>query len=185
MQLSTPLTCRRRELDMHRLAPDVRIIPFLQQAGLYGISRVGFFHLDWHLITALVERWRPETHTFHLPIGEATITLEDVAIQVGLPVDGRALTGSTDADWIALCGELLGVVPDGTNIIGMRLNLNWLMDHFSIPPDNADDVTLIRYARAYMLQLLGGCLFSNKSGNRVHLMFLPFLRDFEEAGRYS
>ena len=36
-----------------------------------------------------------------------------------------------------------------------------------------------------MLQLLGGCLFANKFGNRVHLMFLPFLRDFEEVGRYS
>ncbi|KAF1863100.1 hypothetical protein Lal_00041087 [Lupinus albus] len=48
-----------------------------------------------HLVTALVERWRPKTHTFHLPNGECTITLEDVAYQLGLHIDGDAVTGST------------------------------------------------------------------------------------------
>ncbi|MBA0862269.1 hypothetical protein Goshw_006547 [Gossypium schwendimanii] len=44
--------------------------------------------LDPTLVSALVERWRPEVHTFNLPCSECAITLEDVQLQLGLPVDG-------------------------------------------------------------------------------------------------
>jgi len=134
----------------------------------------------------MVERWRPETHTFHLPTGEATITLEDVAIQLGLPVDGRAVTGATAYDWYALCLDLLGVVPDDAKLLkGCRINMGWLRRQFSVPPAGAGELALIRYARAYILQLMGGCLFADKSGNLVSLMFLPLLRDFQETTTYS
>ncbi|KAE8812338.1 hypothetical protein D1007_10695 [Hordeum vulgare] len=43
-------------------------------------------------LTALTDRWRPETHSFHLPLGEMSITLEDIAMIIGLPIEGRALT---------------------------------------------------------------------------------------------
>ncbi|XP_011648507.1 serine/threonine-protein phosphatase 7 long form homolog [Cucumis sativus] len=55
--------------------------------------------LDWHLITALIERWKLETHTFHMPCGECTITLLDVAVQLGLLVDGELVVGSLNYDW--------------------------------------------------------------------------------------
>ncbi|MBA0789455.1 hypothetical protein Gotri_027553 [Gossypium trilobum] len=40
----------------------------------------------------LVERWRPKTHTFHLPRDKCTITLKDVALQLSLSVDGLVVT---------------------------------------------------------------------------------------------
>ncbi|KAF7812033.1 serine/threonine-protein phosphatase 7 long form-like protein [Senna tora] len=72
--------------------PPPAFVPLLIASGFYGASRTGFFPYDWHLVTALIMRWRPKTHTFHMAvgIGEITITLEDVAIQLGLPIEGKA-----------------------------------------------------------------------------------------------
>jgi Plant mobile domain len=50
-----------------------------------------YIHLDWSLLSALVDRWRPETHTFHLPCGEMAPTLQDVACLLGLPLRGLAV----------------------------------------------------------------------------------------------
>src|SRR6266542_6103675 len=48
------------------------------------------FPFDRSLLSALVDRWRPETHTFHLPFSEMTVTLEDVAMLTGLSIPGAA-----------------------------------------------------------------------------------------------
>lgn len=47
--------------------------------------------LDRSLLSALVDRWRPETHTFHLPCGEMAPTLQDVAMLLGLSITGDAV----------------------------------------------------------------------------------------------
>ncbi|XP_031736055.1 serine/threonine-protein phosphatase 7 long form homolog [Cucumis sativus] len=135
--------------------------------------------LDWHLITALVERWRPETHTFHMPCGECTITLQDVAVQLGLPVDGEPVVGSLLYDWKVLCEDYLGEMK------GQRLSLPWLAEQFTELPPDADVVSVQRYARAYIMQLIGGFLFADKSNTLVHCMFLPLLINFDQAGTYA
>jgi hypothetical protein len=43
------------------------------------------------LLTAWVDRWRPEMHMFHLQCGEATPTLQDVAYLLGPPLHGEAV----------------------------------------------------------------------------------------------
>ena len=54
-------------------------------------DRAPRFQFDMSLLAALLDRWRPETHTFHLPVGEMTTTLQDVAMLLGLPCAGRAV----------------------------------------------------------------------------------------------
>ena len=44
-------------------------------------------------MSALVERWRPETNTFFMRQGEMTVTLEDVGYILGLHVVGRPVFG--------------------------------------------------------------------------------------------
>ncbi|MED6111699.1 hypothetical protein PIB30_054774 [Stylosanthes scabra] len=48
--------------------PD-RLMPFMIEAGFGHAIQLRDFVFDAPLISAFVERWRPETHTFHLPWG--------------------------------------------------------------------------------------------------------------------
>ena len=72
--------------------PDLRIIEYLSLARFYYVSQIQRFLLEPTLISALVERWRLETHMFHFSCGECMIILEDVELQLSLPVEGEAVT---------------------------------------------------------------------------------------------
>jgi hypothetical protein len=87
--------------------------PALKRLGLFQIAQFAnaTTRLDKALITALVERWRPETHTFHLPFGEMTMTLQDVSCLWGLPIQGLPVTGISDDDWSSDIENLLGIDP--------------------------------------------------------------------------
>ena len=71
------------------------------------------------LVNALIDRWRPETHIFHLPCGECTVTLKDVVILLGLCIHGLPVIGSTNPSTSALqdmCEELLGCQPEANDV---------------------------------------------------------------------
>ncbi|KAF1864301.1 hypothetical protein Lal_00029459 [Lupinus albus] len=158
----------------------------LQLTGFSKLSSLRSFNIDPCLITALVERWRPETHTFHLPHGECTITLEDVSLQIGVNVNGLPLAGPTYFDWNEICEELLGKVPsDEQDMRGCELKLTWLFDNFETLPPRPTQLQKEQFCRARILYMIGGELLPDKSNNRVHLMYLPLLRDLTRVHRYS
>ena len=77
------------------------VLDIVKRVGLEGLYRTSCREIDHNLIMTFVERWRPETHTFHLPHGKTTITLQDVEVPLGIPFDGEAIVGTTDLKWAA------------------------------------------------------------------------------------
>ncbi|KAF1898248.1 hypothetical protein Lal_00033014 [Lupinus albus] len=138
--------------------PEEPVLQVIRNTAFGRILDIGRAEINNHLITALVERWRPETHTFHLPIGECTVTLEDVAYQLGLPIDGNIVTGPTNMDWNVVCHNLL---------------------------DDATEIVIDQHARAFILRMIGGFLMPDISGSRVHLMYLLLLEDLSKTYKYS
>ena len=92
------LTCHHRFSGVPGGGLDPRVAAYIIDAGLGGLLRVPDIDLNHALITALVERWRLETHLFHLPHGEMTITLQDMEVIMGLPVNGLPMVGFTRMD---------------------------------------------------------------------------------------
>ncbi|XP_019418548.1 PREDICTED: serine/threonine-protein phosphatase 7 long form homolog [Lupinus angustifolius] len=89
----------RAKYNFWQQLPFAQVLEVIRNTAFGHILDIGKIKINNHLITRLVERWRPETHTFHLPIGECTITLEDIAYQLGLPVNGAVVTRITSANW--------------------------------------------------------------------------------------
>ncbi|XP_052885292.1 protein MAINTENANCE OF MERISTEMS-like [Gossypium arboreum] len=165
--------------------PSPLIENYLREAGFWHVVTIGKgCKLGPKLISVLIERWRPETHTFHHPCRECTITLEDVHLQLGVPVDGCAVIGpASSTDWGAVCYELLVAIPD--NINGGRIEIGWLRDTFPEPDNDLTELKRIRYARAYILEMIEGYLMPDLSRNLVHLRWLLKLIDFRAAGELS
>ncbi|XP_050937743.1 serine/threonine-protein phosphatase 7 long form homolog [Cucumis melo] len=118
-----------------------------------------------------------------MPCGKCTITLQDVAVQLGLPMDGEPLTGSLRYNWKVIYEDFLEIVPP--DMKGQRLSLPWLEKQFEELLPDADVVSIQRYARAYIMQLIGGFLFTDKSNTLVYCMFLQFIFDFYQADTYT
>ncbi|KAL9670565.1 hypothetical protein QQ045_008118 [Rhodiola kirilowii] len=94
------------------LTIDARICPYVVAAGFHPWTQVCNVKVDSSLLTTVVERRRPETHTFHFNDSEATITLHDVTLLIGLPIDGVPVTGKSQLKFEEVCVRLLGVYPD-------------------------------------------------------------------------
>ena len=127
-------------------------------------------NINNHLISALVKRWRPKTHTFHFACGECTVTLEDVAIQLGLRVNGMAITGVTTPSTALLlqqCEYLLGARPVEGNFDGGFIKLQWLIEHYKLLCGNGD-IVVQWMASAYILSLLGYVIVPDESDSEVH-----------------
>ncbi|RYR31296.1 hypothetical protein Ahy_B01g056098 [Arachis hypogaea] len=91
----------------HTLSPPDTIVPYSREAGFGDTVPLRDFTFDNALIKASVKRWHAETHAFHLPWGEVTITLQDVEYHLRLRVHGTLL----GTEMWQLVEQLLGARP--------------------------------------------------------------------------
>ena len=72
------------------------------------------FKRDASAVLHLASFWSPGTNTFAFPWGEATLTLEDVAVLGGFPADGSPVPAPLPLQWR----------PDEEALNGVRLDFN-------------------------------------------------------------
>ncbi|QHO47227.1 uncharacterized protein DS421_6g194550 [Arachis hypogaea] len=113
---ASPPTVRRVS---HTLSPPDAIVPYLAEAGFGDIVPLKDFTFDNFLISILVERWRLETHTFHLPWGEV-IPYGDVGV------------GGASPRCLASRGSTVGSVEEGV------IHAEACVATGSCPPDATD-----------------------------------------------
>ncbi|XP_050226385.1 protein MAIN-LIKE 2-like isoform X2 [Mercurialis annua] len=83
--------CRKLREWYETTSEEVRVL--IDRTELSHLPDIMFDHLDIPLLSAFVERWQPDTNSFHLPFGEMTITLHDVWHILRIPVGGAMISG--------------------------------------------------------------------------------------------
>jgi len=63
----------------------------VNMSGLTPLLASGYENISHGFVCAMSDRWHEETNNFHLPVGEMTITLDDVACLLGISITGRLL----------------------------------------------------------------------------------------------
>ncbi|KAK1612363.1 hypothetical protein QYE76_036036 [Lolium multiflorum] len=106
-------------------------------------------------LTALVNRWRPETHTFHLRAGEMIPTLQDVSMILGLPIQDEPLCMNTASDgrrqqMQALIGMAPPAPANPKERVPAGASFAWIRLNFGQCPDGANVDTIRTYTRVYL-----------------------------------
>ncbi|KAK1680870.1 hypothetical protein QYE76_041718 [Lolium multiflorum] len=143
-------------------------------------------HQDHSLLTSLVDRWRPETHTFHFRWGEMAPTPQDVSFLLGLPLAGQPIGPLAEP---VLWDEEMPARFEGTRAGQTEFlcedhgpKCDWLLN-FEVsqftPPMSEAQIT--RSLEAYILWLLGKVIFTENHQTTISRPFIPIALEIAEA----
>jgi len=105
--------------------------------GLRPLLLTGYESISHGLVCALAERWHAETNNFHLPVREMTVTLDDVACLLDIPIVGRLIEADDldhDQGVELLKNHLLFTVEDAveqvSNNFGAHVTITALKERY-------------------------------------------------------
>lgn len=160
----------------------------VRESGLLNLAKYSYKHIDRVLVSAFIERWHPETNSFHLPFGEMTITLDDVRHILDIPVDGVPVYGELGASNMAF-EVALDLVCRGLGVSKVQaqtemekafaIKLSWIKSVCSGTTENSTPERHDQCARGYLLYLLGCTVFPDKTGNKISAYYLQSLMDLD------
>ncbi|CAI0456171.1 unnamed protein product [Linum tenue] len=150
-------------------------LELVQGTGLFHLRECVTRNLNRPLLTAFVERWQPDTNTFHMPFGEMTILLHDVFHILRIPVDGELLSRGCDS----FPGFLGLTMDDLVRLVDIDRGKS-VTTHVHQHRNKDSEV------KHYLLCLLGSILFMDKTRDRGVLDTINlFVRDHERVKRYA
>ncbi|KAI5434449.1 hypothetical protein KIW84_021333 [Lathyrus oleraceus] len=162
---------------------------WVSRSGLASLQRTSLNKIDTNLVSAFVERWHLETSSFHMLFGEMSITLDDVACLLHLPIRGIFWSPQDVTEELAveLAVDYLGVSQSQAqshvrSCRGSYYKLEWLYDIFV----HHRAASSWAYAtRAYLLMLVGSTIFADKTFTLVEARYLLLFRDLDGCSGYS
>uniref|UniRef100_A0A3Q7EF33 Aminotransferase-like plant mobile domain-containing protein n=1 Tax=Solanum lycopersicum TaxID=4081 RepID=A0A3Q7EF33_SOLLC len=147
-----------------------RVLKVMRLSGLYGV-----YKSNWPAIDC-----------------EATITLQDVEVLYGLPVNGDPVLGNemirTIEDWQNICQRFLGFVPSREDFKTNSIKVTAFNSHMLSQPHLLNMATqdmVNQKARCYMFWMIAGMMMADTSGGYLKLMYLSMLEDVDKIGSYS
>ncbi|KAK1414677.1 hypothetical protein QVD17_30427 [Tagetes erecta] len=168
-----------------------KVIKYIGYVGFKGVYGCGYRRLDRALIEALVERWRPETNTFHLPFGEMTVTLDDINVLWGLPVEGEALTGFESSSGYnerrKLCQDYLGFDTQSSDYKNNMIKMSTMIIFMLQNPisSQSTEEECIKRARCVSFILCAKTVLADGNNAHASLHLLDNLKDLKSSGQKS
>jgi hypothetical protein len=178
----------------------------VDRSGLRPLLLTGYDNISHGLVCAMAERWHQETSSFHLPVGEMTITLDDVACLLRIPVAGwliheEDLDHDTAMDMLVthllfLVEAAVGYVTDfgaSVSYTALKDQYDYLLNRCNqllgedLSEEEEQELSRIRPAcvKAFLLLLLGYTLFAGKNSKTISLLWMLAIRDLANIGTWS
>ncbi|CAL5430755.1 unnamed protein product [Camellia sinensis] len=90
-----------------------KFVDIIKHSGLYSLTSYLYKFVNKLAVSTFVERWQPETNSFHMPFGEMFMSLDAVSTILGIPVTSTSVLTKLSRDEAAkVLVKSLGVLGD-------------------------------------------------------------------------